>query len=160
VEKGRLGSAARRLAGTAAVAAVDNEVVTALRDKNRAGAAGPLVRPKSQARVTSHTRRRWWPLQDLRIRHLTGAVWVDAPPHGHSTTSAGVPQGAAHTYRPHHGWNDPRPDEAVCQQAHLAARVKWGPPSIAVSDMIYRLVTKAIIRQSNRRDFALAERGS
>ncbi|GFZ49940.1 hypothetical protein JCM24511_07343 [Saitozyma sp. JCM 24511] len=42
VEKGRLGSAARRLAGTAAVAGVDNEVVASLRDKHPAGAEDPF----------------------------------------------------------------------------------------------------------------------
>jgi hypothetical protein len=43
VEKGRLGSAARRLAGTAAVAAVNDEVVATLRDKHPTGAAGGWV---------------------------------------------------------------------------------------------------------------------
>ncbi|GFZ48375.1 hypothetical protein JCM24511_06123 [Saitozyma sp. JCM 24511] len=42
VEKGRLGSAARRFAGSAAVAAVDVEVVATLRDKHPAGAADPF----------------------------------------------------------------------------------------------------------------------
>jgi hypothetical protein len=42
VEKGRLASAARRLAGMAAMATVDNEVVTVLRDKQPAGAADPF----------------------------------------------------------------------------------------------------------------------
>jgi hypothetical protein len=42
VEKGRLGSAARRLAGTAAVATVDDEVVATLRDKHPAGAEDPF----------------------------------------------------------------------------------------------------------------------
>jgi hypothetical protein len=42
VEKGRLGSAARRLAGTAAVATVDNEVVAALQDKHPAGTEDPF----------------------------------------------------------------------------------------------------------------------
>jgi hypothetical protein len=42
VEKGRLGSAARRLAGTAAVATVDDNVVAMLRDKHPAGAADPF----------------------------------------------------------------------------------------------------------------------
>jgi hypothetical protein len=42
VEKGRLGSAARRLCGTAAVAAVDDEVVATLRDKHPAGAEDPF----------------------------------------------------------------------------------------------------------------------
>ncbi|GFZ48415.1 hypothetical protein JCM24511_06163 [Saitozyma sp. JCM 24511] len=50
VEKGRLGSAARRLAGVAAVDAVDDEVVASLRDKHSAGAEdpfGPIDGPSS-----------------------------------------------------------------------------------------------------------------
>jgi hypothetical protein len=42
VEKGRLGSAARRLAGTADVATVNNEVVAALQDKHPAGTEDPF----------------------------------------------------------------------------------------------------------------------
>jgi hypothetical protein len=51
VEKGRLGSAARRLAGAAAVATVDNEVVAALQDKHPAGTEdpfGPTEGPSSE----------------------------------------------------------------------------------------------------------------
>ncbi|GFZ52439.1 hypothetical protein JCM24511_10212, partial [Saitozyma sp. JCM 24511] len=50
VEKGRLGSAARRLAGTAAVATLDNEVVATLRDKHPPGPEdtfGPTDGPSS-----------------------------------------------------------------------------------------------------------------
>jgi hypothetical protein len=51
VEKGRLGSAARRLAGTAAVATVDNEVVAAIQGKHPAGTEdpfGPTEGPSSE----------------------------------------------------------------------------------------------------------------
>jgi hypothetical protein len=60
VEKGRLGSAARRLAGTAVVATVDNEVVAALRDKHPAGTEDPFGPTDGPSRGTSPRMRRSW----------------------------------------------------------------------------------------------------
>lgn len=49
----------------------------------------------------------------------------------------------------------PLTGDAVCRQAHADAQARWWPRSHAVGDMVYRLVTKTIIRHSSRRDFLL-----
>jgi hypothetical protein len=99
IGEGTVVQCCQRLAGTAAVATVDNEVVTAL-------------------------------LWTTRWSQLSGKH-----PAGTSTAAR----------------------QAMLCASRLTPLRKpdGGLPPIAVGDMIYRLVTKAIIRHSNRRDFLL-----
>ncbi|RSH83691.1 hypothetical protein EHS25_005595 [Saitozyma podzolica] len=85
VQKGRLGSAARRVAGTAAVATVDNEVVSALRDKHpvgpqtclaRWGVQTCLARLKVRARATPQPRTYHGRRQILQTSHLARPIGV------------------------------------------------------------------------------------
>jgi hypothetical protein len=155
VEKGRLGSAARRLAGTAAVATVDNEVVATLQDKHPAGTEDPFG-------VTDGPSSGDIPSEEIMAAFKT--FKPDTSPglsgwtHHLLATALRVPAflKAIHTLT---GliMAGTAPGQAMLCASRLTPLRKpdGGLRPIAVGDMIYRLATKAIIRHSNRRDFLL-----
>jgi hypothetical protein len=156
VEKGRLGSAARRLAGTAAVATVDNEVVATLRDKHPAGAEdpfGPTDGPSSgdipseeeiMAAFKTFKPDTSPGLSGWTHHLLATALRVLAFLKAIHTLTGLIMAGTA-------------PGQAMLCASRLTPLRKpdGGLRPIAVGDMIYRLATKAIIRHSNRRAFLL-----
>jgi hypothetical protein len=154
VEKGRLGSAARRLAGTAAVATVDNEVVAALQDKHPTGAAdpfGPTDGPSSgdipseeeiMAAFKTFKPDTSPGLSGWTHHLLATALRVPAFLKAIHTLTGLIMAGTA-------------PGQAMLCASRLTPLRKpdGGLRPIAVGDMIYRLASKAILRHSNRRDF-------
>jgi hypothetical protein len=156
VEKGRLGSAARRLAGAAAVATVDNEVVAALQDKHPAGTEdpfGPTDGPSSgdipseeeiMAAFKTFKPDTSPGLSGWTHHLLATALRVPAFLKAIHTLTGLIMAGIA-------------PGQAMLCASRLTPLRKpdGGLRPIAVGDMIYRLATKAIVRHSNRRDFLL-----
>ena len=156
VEKGRLGSAARRLAGTAAVATVDNEVVATLRDKHPSGPEdpfGPTDGPSSgdipseeeiMAAFKTFKPDTSPGLSGWTHHLLATALRVPAFLKAIHTLTGLIMVGTA-------------PGQAMLCASRLTPLRKpdGGLRPIAVGDMIYRLATKAIVRHSNRRDFLL-----
>jgi hypothetical protein len=156
VEKGRLGSSARRLAGTAAVATVDNEVVAALQDKHPTGAAdpfGPTQGPSSgdipseedlMAAFKTFKPDTSPGLSGWTHHLLATALRVPAFLKAIHTLTGLIVAGAA-------------PGQPMLCASRLTPLRKpdGGLRLVAVGDLIYRLATKAIIRHSNRRDFLL-----
>jgi hypothetical protein len=136
VEKGRLGSAARRLVGTAAVAIVDNDVVAALRDKHPAWAADPseeeiLAAFKTIKPDTSPGLSGW-------THHLlAAALRVPAFLKALHPLTGLIVAGTA-----------PGPTLPCPSRLTPLRESDGGLRPIAVGDVIYRLVTKAIIRHS------------
>jgi hypothetical protein len=156
VEKGRLGSAARRLAGTATVATVDHEVVAALQDKHPTGAADPFgpTEGPSSGDIPSEEEimaafKTFKPdtspgLSGWTHHLLATALRVPAFLKAIHTLTGLIMAGTAH-------------GQAMLCASKLTPLRKpdGGLRPIAVGDMIYRLATKAIVRHSNRRDFLL-----
>jgi hypothetical protein len=149
VEKGRLGSAARRLVGTAAVAIVDNDVVAALRDKHPAWAADPFgptegpssgdipseeeilaafktIKPDTSPGLSGWTHHLL--AAALRVPAFLKAL--------HPLTGL-IVAGTA-----------PGPTLPCPSRLTPLRESDGGLRPIAVGDVIYRLVTKAIIRHS------------
>jgi hypothetical protein len=152
----KTGSAARRLAGTAAVATVDDNVVAMLRDKHPAGAAdpfGPTDGPNT-GDIASE--------EDLMAAFKTfkpqTSPGLSGWTHHLLATALRVPSflKATHTLT---GLMvvGRAPGQAMLCTSRLTPLRKpdGGLCPIAVGDMIYRLATKAIIRHSNRRDVLL-----
>ncbi|GFZ44313.1 hypothetical protein JCM24511_02035 [Saitozyma sp. JCM 24511] len=156
VEMGRLGSAARRLAGTAAVATVDNEVVAALQDKHPTGAADPFgpTEGPSSGDIPSEEEimvafKTFKPdtspgLSGWTHHLLATALRVPGFLKAIHTLTGFIMAGAA-------------PGQAMLCASRLTPLRKpdGGLLRIAVGDMIYRLATMAIIRHSNRREGTL-----